>query len=59
MKPYMITYRRKGAKGTLSRVVRANNPDGAVQLLKLKFDQDGTEELLVKDVRPMDKALSR
>lgn len=58
MKPYMITYRRKGAKGTLSRIVKANNPDEAVHLLKLKFDQDSTDELSVKDVHLLDKALS-
>lgn len=58
MKPYMITYRRKGAKGTLSRIVKANTPDEAVHALKLKFDPDGTEELSVKDIRLMDKALS-
>lgn len=58
MKPYMITYRRKGAKGTLSRIVKANNPDEAIYALKLKFDQDGTDELSVKDVHLLDKALS-
>lgn len=56
MKPYMITYRRKGAKGTLSRIVKANNPDEAIHTLRLKFDPDGTEELTVKDVRFLDKA---
>jgi hypothetical protein len=59
MKPYMITYRRKSIKDTLSRIVKANNPDEAIYALKLKFDPDGTEELLVKDVRLMDRALSR
>lgn len=58
MKPYMITYRRKILKDTLSRIVKANNPDEAVYLLKLKFDPDGTDELSVKDVRLLDKALS-
>lgn len=58
MKPYMITYYRNGAKGTLSRIVKANNPDEAVYALKLKFDPDGTEQLSVKDVRLLDKALS-
>lgn len=59
MKPYLITYRRKSLKGTLSRIVKANNPDEAVYALKLKFDPDGTEQLSVKDVRLIDKALSR
>ena len=59
MKPYIITYRRKSIKGTLSRIVKANNPDEAIHALKLKFDPDGTENLLVKDVRLIDKALSR
>lgn len=58
MKPYMITYRRKGAKGTLSRIVKANNEDEAVYLLKLKLDPDQKYELSVKDVRLMDKAHS-
>lgn len=58
MKPYIITYRRKSIKDTLSRIVKANNPDEAVHILKLKFDPDGTEQLSVKDVRLMDKALS-
>lgn len=58
MKPYMITYRRKSLKGTLSRIVRANNEDEAIHALKLKFDPDGTEELSVKDVRLLDKASS-
>lgn len=59
MKPYIITYRRKSIKDTLSRIVKANNPDEAVYALKLKFDPDGTEELSVKDVRLMDRALAR
>lgn len=59
MKPYIITYRRKSIKDTLSRIVKANNPDEAVHALKLKFDPDGTEQLSVKDVRLIDKALSR
>ena len=58
MKPYMITYYRNGAKGILSRIVKANNPDEAVYALKLKFDPDGTEQLSVKDVRLLDKAHS-
>ena len=59
MKPYIITYRRKSIKDTLSRIVKANNPDEAIYALKLKFDPDGTDELSVKDIRLMDKALSR
>lgn len=59
MKPYIITYRRKNIKDTLSRIVKANNPDEAIHTLKLKFDPDGTEQLSVKDVRLIDKALSR
>ena len=59
MKPYMITYRRKSIKDTLSRIVKANNPDEAIYALKLKFDPDGTEQLSVKDVRLIDRALSR
>ena len=59
MKPYIITYRRKSIKDTLSRIVKANSPDEAVHVLKLKFDPDGTEQLSVKDVRLLDKALSR
>lgn len=58
MKPYMITYRRKGAKGTLSRIVKANNEDEAIYLLKLKLDPDQKQELSVKDIRILDKALS-
>ena len=59
MKPYMIIYRRKSIKDTLSRIVKANSPDEAIYILKLKFDPDGIEELSVKDVRLLDKALSR
>lgn len=59
MKPYMITYRRKDLKGTLSRIVKANNQDEAVHALKLKFDPDGAEQLSVKDVRLLDRAFSR
>ena len=59
MKPYIITYRRKSIKDTLSRIVKANNPDEAIYALKLKFDPDGTEQLSVKDIRLMDRALSR
>ena len=58
MKPYMITYRRKGTKGTLSRIVKANNEDEAIYLLKLKLDPYQTYELSVKDVRLLDKTLS-
>jgi hypothetical protein len=54
----MITYRRNGAKGTLSRIVKANNPDEAIYVLKLKFDPDGTKQLSVKDVHLLDKAPS-
>lgn len=59
MKPYMIIYRRKGAKGTLSRTIKANNEDEAIYLLKLKLDPDQKYELSVKDVRLLDKALSQ
>ena len=59
MKQYMIIYRRKSIKDTLSRIVKANNPDEAVYVLKLKLDPDGTDELSVKDVRLMDRTLSR
>ena len=59
MKPYMIIYHRKGISDTLSRIIKANNQDEAVRVLKLKFGAYGTDELLVKDVRLMDKALSR
>jgi hypothetical protein len=55
----MIIYRRKSIKDTLSRIVKANSPDEAIYILKLKFDPDGIEELSVKDVRLLDKALSR
>ena len=58
MKPYMIVYRRKSIKDTLSRIVKANNPDEAIYALRLRFDPDGTEELSVKDVHLLDKALS-
>lgn len=58
MKPYMITYRRKGAKGTLSRVVKANSEKEAIYLLKLKQDPDNKLEITVKDVHLLDKALS-
>ena len=58
MKPYMITYRRKGAKGTLSRIVKANSEKEAEYLLKLKLDPDQKHELSVKDVHLLDKALS-
>nr|DAI26332.1 MAG TPA: hypothetical protein [Caudoviricetes sp.] len=59
MKPYMIIYRKKGIADTLSRIVKANNEDEAIYLLKLKLDPDQTQELSVKDVRLMDRALSR
>ena len=59
MKPYMIIDRKKGIADTLSRIVKANNEDEAIYLLKLKLDPDKTYELSVKDVRLMDKALSR
>lgn len=59
MKLYMIIYRKKGIADTLSRIIRANNEDEAVYLLKLKLDPDQKYELSVKDVRLMDKALSR
>lgn len=58
MKPYMIIYRRKGISDTLSRIIKANNPDEAIYTLKLKFGPDGTEELSVKDVRLLDRAHS-
>ena len=58
MKPYMITYRRKVAKGTLSRIVKANNEDEAIYLLKLKQEPDNKHELSVKDVHLLDKVLS-
>lgn len=59
MKPYMIIYRKKGIADTLSRIVRANNEDEAICLLKLKLDPDQKYELSVKDIRLMDKALAR
>lgn len=59
MKPYMIIYRRKGISDTLSRIVKANSQDEAVHVLKLKFGAYDTDELSVKDVRLMDRALSR
>lgn len=59
MKPYMIIYRKKGIADTLSRIVKANNEDEAIYLLKLKLDPDQIYELSVKDVRLMDRALSR
>lgn len=59
MKSYIIIYRRKSIKDTLSRIVKANNPDEAIHVLKLKFDPYDTEQLSVKDIRLMDKALSR
>jgi hypothetical protein len=75
MKPYLITYRRKDVKGTLSRIIRASNGGEALYLLELelhlkrsadlgvdldlKLDVEKECGLLVKDVRLMDKALSR
>jgi len=59
MKPYMIIYRKKGITDTLSRIVKANNEDEAIYLLKLRLDPDQKYELSVKDVRLMDRALSR
>lgn len=59
MKPYMIIYRKKGIADTLSRIVKANNKDEAIYLLKLRIDPDQKYELSVKDVRLVDKALSR
>lgn len=58
MKPYMIVYRKKGINDTLSRIVKANNEDEAIYLLKLKLDPDQTYQLSVKDIRLIDKALS-
>lgn len=58
MKPYMIIYRKKGIADTLSRIVKANNEDEAIYLLKLKLDPDQTYELSVKDVHLLDTALS-
>ena len=59
MKPYMIIYRKKGITDTLSRIVKANNEDEAIYLLKLRLDPDQTQEISVKDVRLMSKSLSR
>lgn len=59
MKPYMIIYRRKGISDTLSLIIKANNQDEAAHVLKLKFGAYDTDELSVKDVRLMDRALSR
>lgn len=59
MKPYMIIYRRKGISDTLSLIIKANNEDEAVHVLKLKFGAYDTDELSVKDVRLIDKVLSR
>ena len=58
MKPYMIIYRKKGIADTLSRIVKANNEDDAIYLLRLKLDPDQTYELSVKDVRLLDRAHS-
>ena len=59
MKSYMIVYRKRGIADTLSRIVKANNEDEAICLLKLKMDPDQKYELSVKDVRLLDKALSK
>lgn len=59
MKPYMIIYHKKGIADTLSRIVKANSQDEAVHVLKLKLGAYDTDELSVKDVRLMDRALSR
>ena len=59
MKPYMIIYRRKGISDILSRIIKANNQDEAVHVLKLDLRSYDTDELSVKDVRLMDKVLSR
>ena len=59
MKPYMIIYRKKSIADTLSRIVKANNEDEAIYLLNLRIDPDQKYELSVKDVRLMDKSLSR
>lgn len=56
---YLVTYQEKGITDVLHRVVKANNEDEAIYLLKLKQDPDQKYELSVKDVRLMDKALSR
>lgn len=58
MKPYMIIYRKKGITNTLSRIVKANNEDEAIYLLKLRLDPDQKYELSVKDVRLLDKSHS-
>lgn len=58
MNQYMITYRKKGINDTLSRIVKANNEDEAIRLLKLKMDPDQKYELSVKDVRLLGKAPS-
>lgn len=58
MKPYMIIYRKKGIADTLSRIVKANNEDDAIYLLRLKLGPDQTYELSVKDVRLLDRAHS-
>lgn len=57
MKPYMIIYRKKGISDTLSLIIKANNQDEAVHVLKLKFGAYDTDELSVKDVRLMDRVL--
>ena len=59
MKPYMIIYRKKGIADTLSRIVKANNEDEAIYLLKLRLDPDQKYGLSVKDVRLTSKSLSR
>ena len=59
MKPYMIIYRRKGISDTLSLIIKANNQAESALFLKLKFGAYDTDELSVKDVRLMDRALSR
>lgn len=59
MKPYMIIYRKKGIADTLSLIIKANNQDEAVHVLKLKFGAYDTDELSIKDVRLMDRALSK
>lgn len=59
MKPYMIIYRRRGISDTLSLIIKANSQDEAVHVLKLKFGAYDTDELSIKDVRLMDRALSR
>lgn len=58
MNLYMIIYRKKGIADTLSRIVKANNEDEAIYLLKLRMDPDQKCELLVKGIRLLDKALS-